>query len=64
MRIGVTFDADHRKNDDRCRFICRTSEAHDAPLVWEFDNGAHQPSSPAAGKERHAFQCTAPEPRD
>jgi hypothetical protein len=54
MWVGISFDANDRQDDDRCRFICRTAEAHDAPFVRKFDDGAHQPLSSAAGKERNA----------
>jgi hypothetical protein len=51
-RIGVTFDPDHRQDDNRCGFIRPvTAESHNAPLVRKFDNDAHQPLSTAAGKE-------------
>src|SRR5208282_1147223 len=52
LRIGVPLDPDHGKDDDRCGFIRRvTAEAHNAPLVREFDDVTHQPLSSAAGKE-------------
>jgi hypothetical protein len=51
-RIGVTFDPDHRQDDNRCGFIRPvTAKAHNAPFVRKFNNGAHQPLSTAAGKE-------------
>jgi hypothetical protein len=59
MRIGMAFDADDRQDDDSCRLIRRTAKAHDAPLVRKFDNGAHQPLSSAAGKER-VLRCAEP----
>jgi hypothetical protein len=50
--IGIPLDPDDRQNDNRCGFIHRiTTEAHNAPVVREFDNDAHQPLSSAAGKE-------------
>ncbi|MGB8628176.1 MAG: hypothetical protein WCD69_02150 [Xanthobacteraceae bacterium] len=54
MRIGKSFDANDRQDDNRCRFIRRTAESHDASFVRKFDDSAHQPLSSAAGKERHA----------
>ena len=54
VRIGESFDANDRQNDDRRRFIRRTTEAHDATFVRKFDDSAHQPLSSAAGKERYA----------
>jgi hypothetical protein len=51
-RIGVALDPDYRQDDNRCGIIHSvTAEAHNAPLVRKFDNGAHQPLSTAAGKE-------------
>jgi hypothetical protein len=51
MRIGISLDPDHGQDDDRSGFVrsVSTAEAHDAPLVREFDNITHQPLSSAAG---------------
>jgi hypothetical protein len=51
MRIGISLDPDHRQNDDRCGLVrsVNAAEAHDTPLVREFDNISHQPLSSAAG---------------
>jgi hypothetical protein len=54
VRIGKSFDANDGQDDDRRRFIRRTSEAHDATFVRKFDDSAHQPLSPADGKGRYA----------
>jgi hypothetical protein len=45
--IGVPFNPDDRQDDDRRGLIQRggAAEPHDAALVGEFDNGAHQPLS-------------------
>jgi hypothetical protein len=51
-RIGVTLNPDHRQDDDCCGLIGRiTAEAHNAPVIREFNNVAHQPLSSAADKE-------------
>jgi len=42
----VSLDADNRKNDNGCGFSgVGTTEAHQAPLVREFDDVTHQPPS-------------------
>jgi hypothetical protein len=45
-RIGITFDADNRKNN-HCRGLVPlgAAKAHDAPVVREFNDVAHQPLS-------------------
>jgi hypothetical protein len=51
MRIGISLDPDYRQDDNRSGFIRPvTAEAHNAPLIREFDYVAHQPLSSAAGK--------------
>ena len=42
-RLVVTLDADDGENDDGRGFFGRVdaAEAHNAPVVWELDNGAH-----------------------
>jgi hypothetical protein len=51
IRVWIPLDPDNGQDDDGCGFVRRiTSEAHDAPVVGEFDNVAHQPLSFAAGK--------------
>jgi len=52
VQLVMSFDADDGENDDRGGLFrrIRAAEAHDAPLVGEFDNGTHvggQPMSPA-----------------
>src|SRR5262249_18379270 len=41
---------DHRKDDDCCGLVGLAAEAHDAPIVREFDNGAHPAVSSAVQK--------------
>jgi hypothetical protein len=50
IRIGISLDTNHRQDDDGCGFVRVTAEAHNATLVWEFDDSAHRPLSPAAGR--------------
>src|SRR6516164_7565789 len=49
-RIGIPLDPDHRKDDDCCGLAGLAAEAHNAPVVREFDNGAHPAVSYAAGR--------------
>jgi hypothetical protein len=54
-RIHVPLDPNNRQDDDRCGFLRSvTPEAHNAPLIREFDYVTHQPFSSAAGKVRSA----------
>ena len=56
---AMPFDAYYGKNDDGRGFLRRVyaAEAHDAPLIGEFDNGAHPgaPALPAACGSRTPF---------
>ncbi len=47
-RLTVSFDADDGQNDDGRGLLRRVDapEAHDAPLIGEFDNGAHSAAQP------------------
>ena len=49
-RIGMSLYPDYRKNDDRRGLAGLAAEAHNAPIVGEFDNGAHPAVSSAAGR--------------
>jgi hypothetical protein len=47
-RLVVPLDANDRKDDDGRGFFRRVAatEAHNTPLVGEFDNGAHLAAQP------------------
>jgi hypothetical protein len=45
QQVAVTLDPDNRQDDDGGRFVrVGAAKPHDASLVGEFDNDAHQPS--------------------
>lgn len=60
VRLGVVdrrareaLDADDGQNDDRRGFVgLGTAEAHDAPVIREFYDVAHQSLPPTTGTDR------------
>ncbi len=47
---GISLDPDYRKDDDCSGFAGITAETYNAPIIWEFNYGAHPAASSAAGR--------------
>jgi hypothetical protein len=42
-RTWISLNPDYWKDDNRRRLVGLAAETDNAPIIWEFDYGAHQP---------------------